>query len=181
MTESGGGEDAVVVVQPVDVHHAQVQQLQHRGQRSGLPPSRFRRCVHRRSYLCDLDVGVRAELRDEEVLLVPLGFDLSVQLQPRDGRLRTQVPLQRLRVACVCTRSVISQRILKRSRCWLTRPHLQHEELRLLDVPRVTGAVRHVGKLEDFGWVNFLLSIKTLSSAPVCGSPGTRSDISAAP
>lgn len=34
--------------------------------------------------------------------------------------------------------------------------HLQHVELRLLDVPHVAGTVRDVGELEDFGWVDFL-------------------------
>lgn len=47
-------------------------------------------------YLCDLDVRLLGELRLQEVLAVFLGFDLSVQLQPADGRLRTQIPVQRL-------------------------------------------------------------------------------------
>ena len=47
-------------------------------------------------YLCDLDVRLLAELRNQEVLSVRLSFDLSVKLQPRDRSLWTQVPVQRL-------------------------------------------------------------------------------------
>lgn len=100
VAEGGGGEDAVAVVQRVEVHHAQVQQLRHRrGQRSGrLLTSSPLRCVSGSgvSYLCDLDVRFLGELRHQEVLSVLLSLDLSVQLQPRDWRLRTQIPVQRL-------------------------------------------------------------------------------------
>ena len=105
VTEGGGGEDAVAVVQRADVHHAQVQQLQHtRGQRSAhvvqKQPVTLKLCVQWRlrcvTYLCDLDVGFLGELRNQEVLSVRLGFHLRVQLQPGDGRLRTQIPVQRL-------------------------------------------------------------------------------------
>lgn len=101
VAEGGGGEDAVAVVQRVEVHHAQVQQLRGRGEVKGQDG-----CLHHQlswvrlgceGYLRDLDVRLLGELRHQEVLSVLLSFDLSVQLQPRDRRLRTQIPVQRLR------------------------------------------------------------------------------------
>lgn len=47
-------------------------------------------------YLGDLDVRVLGELRNQEVLVVFLGIDLSVEFQPGDGRLWTQVPVESL-------------------------------------------------------------------------------------
>lgn len=106
VTEGGGGEDAVAVVQRADVHHAQVQQLQHTtGQRSARCRSAaaghinglcVRWCLRCVTYLCDLDVHFLGELRNQEVLSVRLGVHLRVQLQPGDWRLRTQIPVQRL-------------------------------------------------------------------------------------
>lgn len=48
------------------------------------------------SDLRDLDVHLLGKLRHQEVVSVSLGVDLHVQLEPGDGRLRTEVPLQRL-------------------------------------------------------------------------------------
>ena len=47
-------------------------------------------------YLCHLDVGVLRELGHEEVFIALLGLHLGIELQPGDGRLWTQVPVQRL-------------------------------------------------------------------------------------
>ena len=62
-------------------------------------------------YLCDLDVGVLRELGHEEVLTVLLGLHLGVELQPGDGRLWTQVPVQRLQRRTTFTMSAIASKI----------------------------------------------------------------------
>lgn len=99
VAEGGCSQNAVAEVQRADVQHAQVQQLPHTGQRSDLLCSLpVRACVRVCVclYLRDLDVQFLRELRNQEVLLVRLGFHLSVQLQPADGRLGTEAPVQRL-------------------------------------------------------------------------------------
>lgn len=45
-------------------------------------------------YLCDLDVGFLGKLRNQEVVSVLLGVHLHVEVEPGDGGLGTQVPVQ---------------------------------------------------------------------------------------
>lgn len=101
VAEGGRSKNTVAVVQRVDVHHTEVQQLRDTGQRSvRCDRSTLDQCVSVVwvwRYLCDLDVRFLGELRHQEVLSVRLGFDLRVQLQPGDRRLRTQIPVQRLK------------------------------------------------------------------------------------
>lgn len=114
-----------------------------------------------RRYLCDLDVGFLGELRHQEVLAVFLGVDLHVQVQPGDGRLRTQVPVQRL----WGDRAERSLPTLGSTPTPSPPPppaNLQHVELRLLDAVHVAGSVCDVGEVKNLGRVNFLQRKKCL-------------------
>lgn len=48
-------------------------------------------------YLCDLNVSLLGKLRDQEVASVLLGVHLHVEVEPGDGGLWTQVPVQCLK------------------------------------------------------------------------------------
>lgn len=47
-------------------------------------------------YLCDLNVGFLGELRNQEVVSILLGVHLHVKVEPGNGGLGTQVPVQSL-------------------------------------------------------------------------------------
>lgn len=100
VTEGWSSQDAVAEVQVVDVHHTQVQELEEdTGESvSGFGLRNFFIFSSLLStHLCDLDVLLLRKLWNQEVLFTTvflLSFHLSVQLQPGDGRLRTEVPVQ---------------------------------------------------------------------------------------
>lgn len=133
VTKRSSSEDSILEIQTIHVQNAKIQQLprrfksQKRHQDNKTAIYRFT-SKELESHLCDLDVGFLRELRNEEISIILQRVHLGVELQPRDDRLRTELPLQRL----------------------------QYHKLFSKNLLLIAGPVRHISKLLEFWRVNFL-------------------------
>lgn len=135
VTKRSSSEDSILEIQTIHVQNAKIQQLprrfksQKRHQDNKTAIYRFT-SKELESHLCDLDVGFLRELRNEEISIILQRVHLGVELQPRDDRLRTELPLQRL----------------------------QHHKLFSKNLLLIAGPVRHISKLLELWRVNLLLN-----------------------